>query len=78
MEGCSTEYIEAQEDRIARMITASHQVDGLRKFFEVLHKRQKITTAVYDDARDSLTFIDGALLDGKQAIVTLRNARRGG
>ncbi len=75
MEGVSEEYIGAQEDRIARMITASQQVSNLRRFLNILEKREKITKSVYEDACDSLTFIDGALLDGKQAIVALRNAR---
>jgi hypothetical protein len=72
----ANEYIEACEDKIARMITASEQVSSIRQAFKVLHKRQKVTTAFYNDACDSLTFIDSALLDGKQAIATLRNARR--
>jgi hypothetical protein len=70
------EYIGACEDRIARKITASEQVNGLRQLMARLHKRQMLTTVVYYDACDALTYIDGELLDGKQAVATLRNARR--
>lgn len=76
MEGCSEEYIGVQEDRIARMVTASEQVSAIRNAIKVLRDREKITTGFYLDACDSLTYIDAALLDGKQAIATLRNKRR--
>lgn len=75
--GVSDEYIGVQEDRIARKITASEQVSRLRTLMQVLHSRQHIKTSLYHDACDSLTYIDAELLDGKLAIATLRNARRG-
>jgi hypothetical protein len=72
----TNEYIETCEDRIARKIIASEQVSELRSLMTLLHRRQKITTHTYHDACDALTYIDAELLDGKQAIATLRNARR--
>lgn len=39
-------------------------------------KRNKIDAAFYQDACDMLTFVDTVVMDGKQAIVTLRNARK--
>lgn len=75
-EGVGDEYIGAQEDRIARKIIASEHVNNLRNALHLLHRRQKIDTGFYQDACDSLTYIDAELLDGKQAIVNLRNGRR--
>lgn len=71
----SNEYIEAKEDEIARLITASEHVDKLRALADTLHRRGFVTTAYYRDLRDSLTFIDGALLTGKMNTAQLRNMR---
>lgn len=72
----SNEYIETKEDEIARLIVAGEHVDKLRGLAETLRRRGMITSAYYQDMRDTLTFIDGALLVGKQNTATLRNARR--
>jgi hypothetical protein len=71
----SNEYIEAREDELARFITASELVDNLRRCAEVLYKRDRITPALYHDMRDTITYIDGTLLIGKQNTATLRNSR---
>lgn len=70
------EFIEVREDEIARLITAGEHVDKLRGLADMLRKRGYITTAYFHDMRDSLTFIDGALLVGKTNTAMLRNARR--
>lgn len=72
----SNEYIEVREDEIARFITASEHVDKLRALAERLLARSMISTAYFHDMRDTLTYIDGALLLGKQNTAMLRNARR--
>lgn len=72
----SNEYIETREDEIARFITAGEHVDKLRALAEKLMRRNMLTTAYYHDVRDTLTYIDGALLVGKINTATLRNARR--
>lgn len=76
MQVISDEYIEVREDEIARLITASEHVDKLRTLAELLRKRGMITVSYYNDLRDTLTYIDGALLIGKQNTATLRNGRR--
>jgi hypothetical protein len=71
----SNEYVEAKEDEIARLIVAGEHVDKLRSLAETLRRRGMITSAYYQDVRDTLTFIDGALLVGKQNTAALRNMR---
>jgi hypothetical protein len=67
-----TEEIEYREDEISRFITACEHVDRLRQLADILHRRNLVTPAYYHDVRDSITYIDGALLLGKQNTATLR------
>lgn len=71
----SNEYIEAREDEIARFIIAAEHVDKLRGLAEQLRQRGMVSTQYYLDLRDTLTFIDGALLIGKSNTAQLRNMR---
>jgi hypothetical protein len=71
--GVSTEWIEDREDEIAEFLIARDQVDSLRRLLDLLHQRQMITNAYYQDARDSLDYIAAALLTGKRNTALLRN-----
>lgn len=73
MNGVSTEYIEAREDEIARMLTAGDDVDELRHVLRLMRKRGLITPALYDECKERLDRIAGALLQGKHNTATLRN-----
>lgn len=72
----SNEFIEAREDEMAQLITASEGMDKLRRVATVLHKRQMITTPYYIDMRDTIDQATSALLIGRRNTATLRNSRR--
>lgn len=72
-DGTSSEWIAAREDEIAQLITAREHVDIIRRLFELLHRRRMISDAYYEDARDSLDYIEAALLTGKKNTALLRN-----
>lgn len=72
-QGTSLEWIELKEDEIAQMITAREQVDQLRRLLEMLQMRGALSPALYNDSKDSLDHIAGALLIGKRNTGILRN-----
>jgi hypothetical protein len=72
--GVSTEWIEDKEDEIAEFLIAREQVDSLRRLLDLLHQRQMITDAYYQDTRDSPDYIAAALLTGKRNTALLRNS----
>lgn len=71
--GVSTEWLEGREDEIATFLIARDQVDALRRLLDLLHRRQMLTDAYYQDARDALDYIAAALLTGKKNTALLRN-----
>lgn len=75
MNGVSTEWIEAREDEIAHMITATEHVDRLRQLARMLRERDWITNAYYLDILDSCDYIAVALQHGKRNTAALRNGR---
>lgn len=71
------EFTGARMDEIARFITAIEFMDKLRDMAHTMHKHNRITEAYYYDLRDTLIYIDGTLLLGKQNTAALRDIRKG-
>ncbi len=72
--GISSEWLQAREDEIARLIVAKDEhLDRLRIVADLLRQRHFVSEAYYHDLRDSLDFIASALLIGKRNTATLRN-----
>lgn len=63
-------------DDLETFTKAQDAMERLRLQCMELRDANVIDCAYYDDVRDTLTYIDGALLTGKTNTAMLRNARR--
>lgn len=72
-DGVSSEWLGGREDEIADFLTARDHLDGLRRLTALLRERRLINESYYHDTRDSIEFIEGALLKGKRNTAKLRN-----
>ncbi len=73
-DGISSEWVEDRENETAQFLIARDQVDALRELVDLLHRRQMLTDAYHQDARDALDYISAALLIGKKNTALLRNS----